>query len=248
MTHCLNKCIGHAAADDHGVGLVEQVVDNADLIGDLCAAEDRNEGTRRIVERLAHDRQLFFNEQAGVCRQILCNACGGGVSAVNGAECVGDIKLCHIAESLCEIIAVFLLADIKAEVLKQHELAGLQSGSLCLRILADYILCKDHVHTEQLGKALCNRGESELFLPLSLGLAKVGACDDGSAVIQQILDGRQGGNNALIACYLSCLLVLGNVKVAAQKHLLALNIRIEHAFLVVIHNKAPFRREIPTRY
>ena len=142
----------------------------------------------------------------------------------------------------------FLLADIKAEVLKQHELAGLQSGGLCLRILADDVLCKDHVHAEQLGKALCNRCESELFLPLSLGLARWEHAMTGSAVIQQILDGRQGGNNALIACYLTCLLVLGNVKVAAQKHLLALNIRIEHAFLVVIHDKAPFRREIPTRY
>ncbi len=151
---------------------------------------------------------------------------------MNGAECVGDIKLCHIAERLCEIVAVFLLADIKAEVLKQHELAGLQSGGLCLRILTDDVLCKDHVHAEQLGKALCNRCESELFLPLSLGLAKVGACDDGSAVIQQILDGRQGGNNALIACYLTCLLFWGTLKSQRRSTFLPLTSASSTLFLL----------------
>ena len=147
-----------------------------------------------------------------------------------------------------QIVAVFLLADIEAEVFKQHQLTGLERRGLCLRVLTDNVLCENDLHAEKLGKALCNRCERELFLPLALGLAEVGAGYDGSAVIQQIFYGRQRSDDTLIACYLACLLVLGDVKIAAQKHLLALNIRIEHAFLVVIHDKAPFRREIPTRY
>ena len=55
MTHGFYKGIGHSAADDHGVGLFKQVIDNADLIGNLCAAEDSHERTRGIIQSLAHD-------------------------------------------------------------------------------------------------------------------------------------------------------------------------------------------------
>lgn len=38
------ESISHAAADDKGIDLIEEVVDDADLVGDLCAAEDSDEG------------------------------------------------------------------------------------------------------------------------------------------------------------------------------------------------------------
>ena len=37
----LGKGVGHAAADDDGVGLIQQVVDDADLVADLRAAQHR---------------------------------------------------------------------------------------------------------------------------------------------------------------------------------------------------------------
>ena len=61
-----------------------------------------------------------------------------------------DVKLRHIAERLCEIIAVFLLADIEAEIFKQHDLAWSERRGLCLRVLADHVLCKNDLNAEEL--------------------------------------------------------------------------------------------------
>ena len=36
--------IGHAAADDEGIHLLEEVIDDVELVGDLGAAEDGDEG------------------------------------------------------------------------------------------------------------------------------------------------------------------------------------------------------------
>ena len=47
----LQEGVSHAAADDEGVDLFQQVVDDADLIGNLSAAEDCNERTLRVLER-----------------------------------------------------------------------------------------------------------------------------------------------------------------------------------------------------
>ena len=44
---CLGEGVGHAAADDDGVALIDQVLDNADLVGNLSAAQDCNERTSR---------------------------------------------------------------------------------------------------------------------------------------------------------------------------------------------------------
>ena len=57
--------VGHAAADDDGVGLLEQAVDDADLVGDLGAAQNGHQGTLGFVQGLAHEGQLLFHQQAG---------------------------------------------------------------------------------------------------------------------------------------------------------------------------------------
>ena len=57
--------VGHAAADDDGVGLVEQVVDDLDLVGDLGSADDGDEGLVGFGERFAEVGQLLLHEQPG---------------------------------------------------------------------------------------------------------------------------------------------------------------------------------------
>ena len=158
------------------------------------------------------------------------------MGAVHGAESVGDEEVGHVSQGLGEVSAVLLLANIEAEVLKKHDLAGLQSGGLGLGVLTDDVGSEDHFLTQQLAEALCHGGQGQLGLPLALGLAQVGAGDDGSAVFQQILDGGDGGNDTLVAGDLAGLFVLRNVKVAAEKHLLALDVNIINCLLVVVHD------------
>ena len=57
--------VGHAAADQQRVGLVEQVVDDVDLAGDLGAADDGDEGPVRLGEHLAEEVELLLHQQAG---------------------------------------------------------------------------------------------------------------------------------------------------------------------------------------
>ena len=256
----LGKGIGHAAADDDGVGLVQQVVDDADLIADLGAAQHRHEGALGIIQGAAHDLQLLGHQQAADGGQIGGHAGGGGVSAMDAAESVGHVQLRHVGHGLGQRGIVLGLALFKAGILQQHDLAGLQSGGLGSGVLTHHVVGKDDLPAQQLAQTLRHGGQSQLaqgLLPILLGdiglvlalfhllfhvggeggggLAQMGAGDDGSALVQQIADGGQGRHDALVAGDGAGLLVLGHVKVAAQQDLLAGYVHVHNGLLVVIH-------------
>ena len=119
---------------------------------------------------------------------------------------------------------------------------------------------KEHLPAQQLGQALGHRGQGQLpqrlfpcllrqlgrilalfkllFHPLvkhGLGLAQMGASNNRRTVLQQVLNGGQGRHNTLVAGDGSCLLVLGDIEIAAQEHLLAGNVYICNGFFVIIH-------------
>ena len=252
--------VGHAAADDDGVGDLQQVVDDADLAGHLAAAQDGHQGALGAGNGAAQELQLLLDQEARHGGQIGGHAGGGGVGTVDRAEGVGHVQIRHGSHGLRQLGVVLGLTLFKAGVLQQQDLAGLQRGSLGLRILTDNILGKDDLLAQQLAQALGDGSQSQLlqgFLPVLFfdgrcvltlfhllfhiglkgghGLAQVRAGDDGGAVLQQIPDGGQGGDNALVAGDLAGLLVLGNVEIAAQQDLLAGYLHVTDGLLVVIH-------------
>ena len=231
----LGKGIRHAAADDDGVRLVQQVVDDRDLVADLGAAQHRHKGPLGVIQGLAHDGQLSGHQEAGHRRQVCRHTDGGGVGTVHGAKGVGHIQFRHVRQLLGEAGVVLLLADIEAQVLQQHDLAGLQSGGLGLGVLTHDVLDEDDLPAQQLAQTLRHGRQRQLHLPLALGLAQVGAGDDRRAVVQQILDGGQCRHDALVAGDRARFLVLGHVEVAAQQDLLALDVYILYRFFIVIH-------------
>ncbi len=91
---CVEEGVGHAAADDDGVGLVEQVVDDLDLVGDFGSADDGDEGLDGIGDGLAEVGELLVHEEAGggLCDEV-GDALGGGVGAVGAAEGVVDVDV-----------------------------------------------------------------------------------------------------------------------------------------------------------
>ena len=167
----LGKGVGHAAADDDGVGLIQQIADHAQLVADLGAAQHRHEGPLWIVQRLAHDLQLLGHQQAGHGGQEGRHTGGGGVGAVHGAEGVGHIQLRHGGQLLGEGGIVLLLADVEAQVLQQHDLAALQGRGLGLGVLAHDIPGENDLLAQQFTETFCHGGKAQLFLPLALGLA-----------------------------------------------------------------------------
>lgn len=78
---------GHATADDEGVDLVEQVVDQLDLVGNLGTAENGEEGALGRLENLGEVLELLLHEETGgLDREV--NANHGGVGAVGSAESI----------------------------------------------------------------------------------------------------------------------------------------------------------------
>ena len=119
--------VGHAADDDQRVDLVEQVVDDVDLAGDLGAADDGDEGLFGRFESLAEVGDFLFHQQAGDGGlEEVRDALGGGVGAVRGAEGVVDVDLGERGQRLGEGRIVGFFFGVVAQVFKQQHLAGLE--------------------------------------------------------------------------------------------------------------------------
>ena len=77
------------------------------------------------------------------------------------------------------------------------------------------------------------------LVELCFGLSEVGAGDHGRAVVEQVPNGRQRRHDTLIRSDRAGLLVLGNVEIAAQQHLLTAHVYIANRFLIIIHIVSP---------
>lgn len=76
---------GHAATDDEDVDLVEEVVDELDLVGDLGTTEDGEEGTSGVLKGLAEVLELLLHEETrGLLGDL--DTDHGGVSTVGSTE------------------------------------------------------------------------------------------------------------------------------------------------------------------
>ena len=126
----------HSAADDDRVRLLEQVVDNADLIGDFRATDD---GDKRLVgafsrlraavsQCFAHVGEFFLHEQTcGGMRDEAGDAFGRGVGAVGGSEGVVHVDVAEAGELLGEGGDHSPSSlGVKAEVLEKERLAGFE--------------------------------------------------------------------------------------------------------------------------
>ena len=144
-----------------------------------------------MLDGVAEELKLLANQEAGDGGQVVRDARGRGMRAMDGAERVGHIQLGHRGKLLGQLGIVLLLARLKADVLEQHGLAGLDLCRELLRIGADDVLGQLDLEAELLAQALGDRSKGVLHVVLSLRTAEVRAEDDRRAVVQQVADGRQ---------------------------------------------------------
>lgn len=78
---------GHATADDEGVDLVKEVVDELDLVGDLGTTENSKEGALGVLEGLGEVLELLLDEETGGLLGEI-DTDHGRVSTVSSAESV----------------------------------------------------------------------------------------------------------------------------------------------------------------
>ena len=156
---------------------------------------------------------------------------------MRGAEGVVYENVGQRSELFGELGIILGLALFKAGVLQQHDLAVLQRRGKRLCAFTHDVLCHLDGLAEQLGKTVRDDLEGERGLGAVLGLSHVGAENDTRAVLDEILDGRQSGHDALVAGDDAAL--GGDVEIAAAEHTLAANVDVFYGFLVVIHDVPP---------
>ena len=155
---------------------------------------------------------------------------------MDGAEGVRHIQVRHIRQGLGQSRVVLGLALFKAGVLQQHDLAGLQGGGLGPGVGAHHILRHDDGLAQQLAQALGHGLEAQGRVRAVLRLAQMGAGDDGSVLVQKILDGGQGGPDALVVGDdAAAVFSQGHVEIAAQQNLLAGHVHVPDGLLFIIH-------------
>ncbi len=191
--------VGHAAADDDGVGFVEQVVDDLDFVGDFCSADDGDEGLIGVGEGLAEVGELLLHEQAGGGDfDEVSDAFGGGVGAVGAAEGVVDVDIAEAGQLLREGGIVGLFFGMEAEVFEQERLAGFEVGGHLAGDDTDavggegYVLVVAEDMVEHAAKVGDEGAEAHGVDGLALGAAEMRAENDLGFVAESVLDGGEG--------------------------------------------------------
>ena len=112
------QLLGHLAADEDLVRAAAEVLQHAELVLDLGAAGDEQEGPLDLAEQPAEVLELGEQEQAGVGGQELRDADRRGVRAVRRAEGVVDEEVAALGELAGELGIVLRLAGMEARVLE----------------------------------------------------------------------------------------------------------------------------------
>ena len=205
VTLCVSKGVTHAATNQDGVSLTNQVVNHGELIGHLSAAHDHHERTLRVIQGLSQNVNFLLHQVTQVCRQTLSNVVHGSVLTVNRTECV--VHVCAVLAGQCNqfvgklaALCVVLggLASVIANVLENQDLAVSQASCLSLSILANQVGCNLHGHGCKLSQACCRRCDGVLGVDLALGAAQVCGDDNARASLGKLLNHRQGCADAAV--------------------------------------------------
>ena len=228
---CCEERVCHTAADDDRVGLFDQVVDNADLVGNLGAAQDRDEGTCRLGESLAHNVKLLGNQVTGCGRKEIRKAGRGSVCAVSRSESIVDIEIRKRSKLSRKSGIVLRLFLVKTDILKHQDLAVLKSGSLRLGIVADHVGSKYNRLSDQFGQTVGGRLHGENSLRSVLRASEMGNENNFGVVLYEVGNCGKSASDTLVVCDCSCLLVLRNVKIHADDNSFTGDLQIFNSFL-----------------
>ena len=230
----------HAAADDDCVNLVDHVADDADLVGDLRAADDGDERTLRVLERLADVVDLFLHQEASDRLEVLRNACIRSMRTMGHAECVIDSDISERCELLCELGVVLLLFLVITEVLEQQDFARLQSLCLFLSLGADAVGSPLHVALQELGEVFDEVLRGELRLARLGRTADVAGEHESCTVVEQVVQRRQRADHARVVRDV-LVLIERNVVVHADEDFLALDVDVFDGFLIHTGNASKMK-------
>ena len=192
----------HPAADEQPVGLAEQVVDDAELVGDLGPAEHHGVGTLRVLGQPAQHLDLGVRPGPPMaCGQQPRHVVHAGLLAVHDAEAVGDEDVGQRGELAGERLALGLvlagLARVEADVLQHRDLSvGERRRRWRGRSSPTVSSAKATSAPEQLAEAGRDRPQGVRRVGRALGSAEVGHHRHPGAGLGQPAQGGQAGADA----------------------------------------------------
>ena len=175
-----------------------QVLDDFELVGDLGAAENRDERPVRRPERLAEILD-FVGHQEPRRRlvDVVHDAFGRGVRAMRGAERVVHVDVRERRQRFGKRRIVLFLFGVEPQVLEQDDAARIRRDDLSRR-RADAVGRERHRPVHERRQVLGHRLQAEFRIRLALRPAEVRREDDRRAAFQRVRDGRQGRANARV--------------------------------------------------
>jgi len=184
--------VRHRAADAEGVDAAEEVLDDADLVRYLGAAEDGDERRLGRAEEAREELDLAEEEEARrLLAEVLRHARGRRVRAVGGTERVVHVDVRQTRERPGEARVVRLLLGVEAEVLEQDRAVG--PADEPLRRVADAVGRERDAPVEHLSQILADGRERQLGARLALRAPEVRRDHGPAAVVEHETDGWQSG-------------------------------------------------------
>jgi hypothetical protein len=173
------------------------VVDDAELVGDLGAAQDHDIGPLGVAREPLHHVELGGDQAPHGVREPLRDVVDRRVLAVHRAEAVGHVCVGKLGELVRELtpLGVVLagLAGVEADVLEHGDLPVLEAPDGLAGRVAHGVGGERDVEAEQLAEAYGDRPQRVAVLRLALRPAQVRGHDHPGAGLGQGLDGRDAG-------------------------------------------------------
>ena len=222
----LEEGVGHGAADEYGIGFLYESFKYADLVGDLRASEDGDEGPLGMCHDIAEVLHLLLHQIArGAPLYVLSNARDGSVRPMRRPESIVYVEISEARQRTREAVVVLLLLFVKAEVLKENDPPVLHPGDRLLDALSDAVGELLHILAHERREPRRHGVHPERFHDLPLRPSKVAHQDGLPAALDDALDGGEGrrypgvvGDPAVIC--------QGDVEINADKNALPLQIEV----------------------
>src|SRR5581483_9241350 len=166
----------HRPTDQQRITFTEELFDDVDLVGDLRAAEDRDERALRIGDGVAEELEFLLDEEpddARLALHRLRHAERAGVFAMRGAEGVVDVDVAELGDLLGEIRVVLLLFLVESEIFEQQDVAVLKTFGSAFDAGADAVIDEADRLAEQFTELLLNRLERVFRLRSALRPAEM---------------------------------------------------------------------------
>src|SRR5947199_404874 len=183
--------VGHAASNEHGVGDLHEVLDNFDFVADFGAAKNRDEGARRIRNRLAEIGQFLFHEQSGGgLLDDARDADNGGMRAMRGAEGIANENA--VAESgklFGKSLIVFFFLGMEANVFQDENFTVAQGFALAFGAWADAIERERSGIAEELFQLFRGGPQGIFQVGAAFGSTEVRRTDEADAFLNSMANG-----------------------------------------------------------